>query len=732
MIKKVLQQIAIIIQVCRAFFPSIVLLSLVYVFFTDFVQGKDIIITGLHSRQTGFFFLIGLHFWVLVTWYSSRLIAYNHDRLFHIAKKGLYHTPRLLGFFCYSVVFIALFSLDPRFDNGYVHGIVFGGTLILYLILHKAFEIFNTYGDRIKLIRYRIFIWLICISSFIWMAKMNTLHTYLFFIPVLQAGYLYLVITRRKISESTKSHNIFPSFFGFKKAEKKYKQFILWMFTDPRRKSDLQSKELMIKTEKNIFLLFLMFSGIALSIYFMSILQINIARYLSPLPIILLSFAVLLGAGNLLSLLSIKLQINFHFIFVLSLIIIGYFVETHNVYIHSGNDYKYNFSSRPYLREKFTQWMHVHKLEWMDGTKKEFPIYFVIADGGASRSAYWTASVLSELEEKSKGCFSKNLFCLSGASGGSFGNMVFYGSIKNIKTDRLEQIQSYLANDFLSFPLARLLGPDLIIPFIPGLRSDDRARALEKSMEEVSDNHPISKFMKEDLRTVLQDNNDGFNPVIVINATRMQDGAPGMISNVKFENDISEKRIDILGLLNKKETMNISTAVVLGARFPYFSPAGRIKDQYFVDGGYFDNSGGGIVHEMILDLQHLVADTLKRDPQHPFKKIRFHVIHISNQADGDHKIKKTHPLVNDLAAPIKTIMGSYSSQTDFNNLRLYKFLLELYKEDTTYHNINLYKKGETDFFPMNWAISSQSLQKMNSRLKYNHQINQLADKITGN
>ena len=731
MIKKILQQLAIIIQVCRAFFPSILLLSLVYVFFTDFVQGKDIIITGLYSKQTGFFFLIGLQFWVLVTWYTTRLIAYNHDRLFHIAKKGLYHTPRLLGFLCYSVVFISLLSLHPLLDNTYAQGIVLLINLLVYLILHKAFETFKFHSSRKILLQLRTITWIVFIGSFVWMVNSNTLNTYLAFIPVMQAGYLYLVITRRKISESTEAQNIFPSFLGFRKLENNYKQFILWVFTDPSRKNDLNSKEIMIKTEKNIFLLFMTFTLAAFTIYLTAVFNISVARYLSPLPIILLSFAVLLGAGNLLSLLSIKLQINFHFIFIASLIVIGYFVETHNVFIYSKKDQSISYTTRPYLRTKFVDWLYIHQSELLDSNKKELPIYFVIADGGASRSAYWTASVLSALEEKSNGKFSKNLFCLSGASGGSFGNMAFYGSLRNIKTNRLEKIQSYLSNDFLSFPLVRLLGPDLVIPFIPGLRSTDRASALEKSMEEVASNDSISRFMKQDLSTILEQNT-AFNPVIAINATRMQDGSPGLISNVRFENDISEKRIDILGLLNKDESMNVSTAVVLGARFPYFSPAGRIKDQYFVDGGYFDNSGGGIVHEMILDLQHMISDTLKQHPNHPFRKIRFHVIHISNQADEKNKIRKIHPMVNDLAAPIKTIMGSYASQTDFNNLRLYKYLLELYGSETTYHTINLYQKGETDFFPMNWSISNQSLQKMNNRLKRNVQINELVEKIFGN
>jgi hypothetical protein len=92
------------------------------------------------------------------------------------------------------------------------------------------------------------------------------------------------------------------------------------------------------------------------------------------------------------------------------------------------------------------------------------------------------------------------------------------------------------------------------------------------------------------------------------------------------------------------------------------------------------------------------------------------VVHITNQPETEKKITKTHPLVNDLAAPVKTILGSYASQTDINNLRLLKYLVGIYSGDSTYHYVNLYKKGEDDIYPMNWSISNGSLKKMNLRL----------------
>jgi hypothetical protein len=62
-------------------------------------------------------------------------------------------------------------------------------------------------------------------------------------------------------------------------------------------------------------------------------------------------------------------------------------------------------------------------------------------------------------------------------------------------------------------------------------------------------------------------------PVVCINATRMQDASPAVVSNIKLETAVFGKRIDILDNLEKDKDISIATAIVLGARFPYFSPA---------------------------------------------------------------------------------------------------------------------------------------------------------------
>jgi hypothetical protein len=149
------------------------------------------------------------------------------------------------------------------------------------------------------------------------------------------------------------------------------------------------------------------------------------------------------------------------------------------------------------------------------------------------------------------------------------------------------------------------------LPLIPQAVVKDRAEALEKSLTNVPLGKKVEAFMNENFSTLFSNKESTIRqPVICINCTRMQDGAPAVISNVKLNASSTSSRVDVLDILEPNEDISIASSIVLGARFPYFSPAGRIKEQYFVDGGYFDNSGAGVVHEMILDLKKMISDTL--------------------------------------------------------------------------------------------------------------------------
>jgi predicted acylesterase/phospholipase RssA len=404
---------------------------------------------------------------------------------------------------------------------------------------------------------------------------------------------------------------------------------------------------------------------------------------------------------------------------------------------------KESFADKASVKDYFIQW--VKDRDTLIRKSKEFPVYFVLSDGGASRSGYWVASVLGKLEDTSQHDFSKHLFCLSGASGGSVGNAAFYTLLKDAadRPDKnLPNNQSfyqagkeYLRSDFLTYTLSRMLGHDFLVTMFPFNTNGDRAKALTDALEQAPKDSVLLKNQLQVPFSELAVYKNRVNtklPILCVNTTRMQDGAPSVISTIAIDPLTFNNRIDVLARLTGKNDMKLSTAVVLGASFPYVSPAGRIDGLkflkqgptefpfYFVDGGYVDNSGAGVVHEMIIKLNAL-RDSIcasKNDTilQSNCQKITFYVMHISNGPEGDILLKKVNPFVNDLAAPIKTLMGAYGVQTSINDSRLKNYLSGLYRNNLHYKPINLYRPQEPLKYSMNWVISGRTLDSMDQRL----------------
>ena len=293
-------------------------------------------------------------------------------------------------------------------------------------------------------------------------------------------------------------------------------------------------------------------------------------------------------------------------------------------------------------------------------------------------------------------------------------------------------VEDYLETDFLTFTIARMLGPDVFRYVLPLWFIDDRAAALAAVMETGSG--PDSKLyntMSTAFSEIITQKNIPYNlPVICINTTRMQDGIPAVISNISINDSRFNKRVDLLSLLGEKRDIKMSQSVVLGASFPYLSPAGRINDttenkesNYFVDGGYFDNSGSGVVSEMI---NILVQDSLYKKYA---GKLKFYVLHATNSPQGDAFLNTVNPLVNDLAAPVKTLVGAYGTQTIVNDRRLWNQLRVMYADRDHYIKLNLYDPKIKISYPMDWVISDTALITIRQRLYTNTEIQTLANEI---
>jgi predicted acylesterase/phospholipase RssA len=730
---RLLRSLALLLRLGRIFLPGIIVVAGTGLLMTRFTQGQDVIMITLESEWRGFFFMTGLLFWATVTWYSSRLIAYNQDELFNESPEGLYHAPRILGFACFTVVMSSLLTLPPV-QEGAANLIIWIILQVMsYILASNVFQNIRDHEPEQSLIRYRNAVIVTAGILFAIAAIRNEVITYLITLPFLQLSLMFLVIVRRKLKEAELRHLVTSG--PVRQMTGRSYQWLNWIMSDAGNQRTPEQHERIMRGEISIFQTFNIVAFISISIWLMSIFHLPTARLISTLPIVMLALGVLLGVGNLISLFSLKTGMNLHVLFITATFGIGLMFEPHNVRrtwpadVSVGN----NYNHRPNLNTWFQNWTTERINEIQDSSVDEFPVFLLLADGGASRSAYWAAGVWSKLEEATQGRFSKHLLCLSGTSGGSLGNAAFFSMLSKgrqhgeIQETRKES-QAYLSQDFLSHTMARLLGPDLLKPLFPLDIIYDRAAALEQSMEKVPMKNRIAEQMSKPFSVFCPPGKTDL-PILFLNTTRMQDGRPAVASNIKVDEAVYGSRMDVLSTLPSYDDIRLSTAVVLGARFPYISPAGRLENNYFVDGGYFDNSGAGVVHETLIELRRIIDDSLKKDARHWLGKLKFYVLHATNSTLEEPTVDKVHPIVNDLFAPVKTLLGAYSAQTHFNNSRLSRYLMSFPEGSAGYIRFNLYRPGEQDNIPMNWVISRENLKKMDERIRSDSSLNALIKKL---
>ena len=489
--------------------------------------------------------------------------------------------------------------------------------------------------------------------------------------------------------------------------------------------------------------------------YSLGIFSLDFSRWLGPFPFIILAFGVLLAFGNLIAAFSVRYKVNFHFLLLLAAFFLG-LKETHRIRtidLKKNN----NYSKRPALKSYLKTWLN----ERMDTTQTRYDMYFVLANGGASRSGYWTAAVLGKIEDASlsdsiPGRFSDHIFCLSGTSGGGVGVATFFSLLRNsrdsIQPRYSASAKAFLKQDYFTYTFARMLGPDFFKYIFHLPLMDDRAGALESSFEqsarskydslyEVPFYDAFSSFPainKKDLSIFL--------PLLFVNTTRMQDGNPGVVSNLLIDSSVFNNRVDVLSLLDTSTDISITSGAILGARFPYLSPAGKVGNSYFVDGGYFDNSGAGVVQELIRGIINIGRDdSALRDK---INRINFKVLHIVNSPVGfGSDLKNVAPFRNDLMSPIITISGAYDMQTTVNDGRLVNYIHDLDSakiNKANYQQVSLYLtpdewKKDTIYdkhrfkrepaYPMNWFMSDTTLARIDSTLDRNATLKRLMDSI---
>ena len=782
-----LQFISRLLKSIWLFFPGILFLVLAMWCFWSLNQGKDIIVAFTENHQAKAFFFIAIAFWIYVTWYSARIVAYlkkgrQEDRITNImgncppgeaAKKignaqyfelppvWLHIFPHIIGYACLLVIELAVLQspvlgADAITANKATWFFILG--MIISWGLDSIVRDFNGKNIRLsRIIFYAVLVVFLVAAILVISNPKGSIMSLLWVLLLLHAVFLLYINLRKKIVPSTVTT----------------KPFILtrWVY-------GVMDFLRIPRTETGYFRWFNIIAIAGLIIYLLTINSIEISWQLGPFPFVLLAFAVLLGFGNILTALSVKININLHFIIFIIAFLLGS-KETHYVRTKRFDTPARHgiYNQRQDIQTYCRNWVTARGAE-IDSARNGYPVYFVLANGGASRSGYWTASVLGQLEDATAGTsdpFSRHVFCLSGTSGGGVGVATFFSLLyernkmsKEVDVSFLRSARLFLKKDFLTHTLAHMLGPDYF-KYIFHINNDDlsdRAGALEETVEAgartVADT--LKAAMDEPFSNMLALRNQPSSlPILCINTTRMQDGNPAVVTNIRLNKDIFNNREDVMDVLNDTLDMRLSTASILGARFPYISPAGRIDQwlpersrvkkndsmlvHYFVDGGYFDNSGAGVVQEMMRAMLIQADTSTDRLFKQRVAKLQFTVLHITNSPVGVAPLGNVGPLKNDLSSPILTVLGAYDMQTTVNDKRLINFLKDIDRDSicksAEYYPIHLYKdplekqeerkRGNTLMevpYAMNWFISDTTLKRMDNRLLKQPKLQALIKRMT--
>ncbi len=717
--------------------PSVITILIGYFLLTKLTQGQDVVMLVGECKLPVLFTSVGVLLWAFFVWYCNRLIGYEknfNDPKWPVDYLSLF--PRLLAYNTFVTVQAAIVALPSiGCDNAYF--------LWAFVILHNGYYFFLNFAFKgTSITKTKIVTLLIAIAymayliSLCYIHKNGVLHQkqlplVALLLFALQISVLYFFITRRaKLDHKAQKLKYKPNAIGYVRLLScKIIKVPRWFRAN----------------EQFTFLIFNVMAIIAIALYFVITNSIWVANGLGPLPVVLLAFGILTGLATIITYFSMRVKFNLFFVLYVVALLAGNFFEPYSVKLTKSKIPEYQ--NRPDLKMYLKKWVEdksrkakIQKLN----SPKSYPVYLVLADGGASRSGYWAASVLAAWQKESladsatTGTLNDHLLVLSGASGGSVGNAAFYGLLKSNENDPkiLDHARDFLGQDFLTYTIAHYLGSDLAGHFIPGLR--DRATALSNNMDYWSAD--TKNLFHKDLNEVFD--TTGRLPILFINTTRLEEGTPAVVSSIKLKGSGELKgfseRLDVLGLVDStaesgKGNIQLSTAAVLGARFPYVSPAGSIsykvtkkvkgekkteeRHHYFVDGGYFDNSGAGIVHEMMQEIEIISNTATDSCYKKLLKKLSFRLIHITNSPYGETTLNPIHPLTNDLAAPLLTVFNTYGSQTTVNDQRLESFLYRMNPHDNTITNVNLYRKERRDeSYPMNWVISKYRKDLMDARV----------------
>ena len=266
------------------------------------------------------------------------------------------------------------------------------------------------------------------------------------------------------------------------------------------------------------------------------------------------------------------------------------------------------------------------------------------------------------------------MFAISGVSGGSLGAAVFAALVANQRVGsgpkppdrcpadpgvditttrgRAERVLHY---DLLSPTVAVMLFSDLFQQFVPYGFLNDRAIALERSVQAAWNFCEEGAWFGHPFRSLWANSPPYAVPLLFLNSTVVETGQRLIAAPVAIKERPSAKPSTATVHSAPKYR---SAAVHDSARFTYVSPAGTVRSQHdagtawlsLVDGGYFENSGAVTAAEVVRNVR-AAAEDLQVVPV---------VIHISNdpETSAPSDLRDQRKWLNQAVAPVKALLNT--------------------------------------------------------------------------
>lgn len=464
----------------------------------------------------------------------------------------------------------------------------------------------------------------------------------------------------------------------------------------------------------------------------------SLAVLLGPASIIVFGLTFWTFVFSMLAFADHKTKLPLSLVIILLVFIFSFTNNNHLIRTFDTKEVPYQ-EQRLKLDEHLSAWLETRQSEIESTT--EYPVFVVASEGGGIRAAYWTASVLAELQQRHPS-FMQHVYAISGVSGGSLGATVFTGLYADTQQGRLASTPDYLTscrsilkNDFLSPLNAALLFPDMFQKALPfPVTTWDRARWLEDSWAEAYSTHvqhqkadSESRFDAPFLNMWSNDSNKNNVPALLLNGTRAETGEKTIISNIQIDH-ATFGAIDLHNITQAH--IPLKTATLLSARFPLVTPAGMLESYAdadgskhiwgnVVDGGYIDNSGLETAMTIVYKLQQK-----KLQARDKLQNVKVYLLYIKNSSSDSldtsgYTIKEPIGYMYEMRAPVQAFLGSWDkgSEGRIRNTKSYFTRLKAINASNIGDMIIFELDRSKETIPLGWYLSESACRAIDVQLK---------------